>query len=112
MAHTHICHSRPRKDGKLDVDQIKSAIKSVKKATKVASNAMMYHQAYVEKSAAEKNWDLKPYYDKISKNVDDSSDESEDEIPKNLKVSKETYLRLMKGIYIFWQNILRENYPK
>ena len=72
----------------------------MRKATKVASNAMIYHQAFVEKSAMENNWDLGPITRRIAQAAGpETSDESSDEDDaKNLKVSKERRKQLMEGM--------------
>ena len=61
---------------------------------------MIYHQAFLEKLAEEKNWDLTPFTAKLTKqlDVDSSDDNSDDETMNNHKVSKDTYKKLMKGI--------------
>ena len=91
---------RRRTEKVVTSEKIKTALKSVNKATKIASTTMIYHQAYLEKSAAENNWDLTPIAARLTKQLAaDSSDEnSEDEILKNHKVSKDRYKQLMKGI--------------
>ena len=72
----------------------------MRKATKVASNAMIYHQAFVEKSAMERNWDLGPITRRIAQQAGpDTSDESSDEEKTKVKLSKEKIKKLMEGIH-------------
>ena len=97
----HWFHFRRKRTDRIDADDIRSAIKSVKKASKVTSNAMIYHQAYLQQSAISNNWDLGPLQKKIREGLaNDSSDDTDDETEANLKVSKEEYKRLMEGIQI------------
>ena len=57
---------------------------------------MVYHQAFLEKSAEDNNWNLDPYCQRIQKRMQEQ-DSSDDE-DLNLKVSKEKYKQLMEGI--------------
>ena len=62
---------------------------------------MVYHQAFLERSAIDNKWNLGPIAKRISVNFkDDSSDDSMDEedAPKDMKVSKETFKELTEGI--------------
>ena len=77
---------------------MKSALKSVKKASKLASSVMVYHQAYLECSAQDNKWDLTPFCQKIMKNFSDDSSDSDEDYPPNLKVSKATYKWLREGM--------------
>ena len=81
----------------MDPEKLRKALKSVKKATKVASTALIYHQAYLEKSAESNNWDLKPFAQKIMQNYSDDISDTDDDYPANMKVSKEKYKKLMEG---------------
>ena len=72
----------------------------MKKASKVTSNVMIYHQAYLEQSTISNNWNLAPIRQRIAAGIanDSTDDESDDDMPPNLKVSKEEYKRLMEGM--------------
>ena len=71
----------------------------MKRAGKAASNAMVYHQAYLERSAEDNNWDLGPITKKINRNLgqDSSEEESDNDYPKTSKVSRERFNQLMEG---------------